>query len=234
MRSHLRQVLLFVVALACLIPPAAFAASSPTKVLASILAAGRTERSVHYVTAISIGAVRIHVVCDAGGTLGIQHVTFHKGKITGHVTVAMSGSTAYVRGDAFTLVNYLGFKPDAATQYTGKWVRVPHTDQGYSSISAAVRLSSVIDQLTLAPLSSVSNTKVGGQNVVGVKGTRSTPGAQDAAVTLYAQAAGSPRPVQEVTSQGNARATVTFSKWNEPFQVAVPKTSVPISKTGLE
>jgi hypothetical protein len=234
MRSHLREVLLFAVALAISIPAAALAAPSPTKLVASILAAARAERSVHYVNAISIGAVRIRVVCDAGVAQGIQQITFHKGARTGHVTVIVSADTAYIRGDAFTLVNYMAFNAAPAAKYAGTWVLVPRTDRDYSTVSAGVRLPSVIAQLNLVPLSRLSNTTIDGERVVGVKGKRSTPAAKDAAVTLYARAVGTPRPVQEVTSQGSARATVTFSKWNEPLHVAAPAKAVPIAKTGLE
>lgn len=234
MRSHLRVGLLCVVALACSLPPTAFASVSPSKLLASIVAAARTQRSVHYVSAISVGAVRIRVVCDAGATRGIQHITFSKGGRTGHVTVIVSANTAYVRGDTFALVNFMGFKAVPAAKYAGAWVLIPHVDRDYTTVAAGVRLSSAIDELTLTPQARVSDANVNGQRVVGVQGTRSTPAAQAAAVTLYARAAGSPLPVREVTTQGGARATVNFSNWNEPINVAAPAKAVPISRTGLE
>lgn len=215
-------------------PPAAFAAVSPGKLLASILAAGRAERSVHYISATSIGAVRIHMVGDAGTTKGIQRITFRKGAQTGHVTVIVSASTAYVRGDAFTLVNFMGFKAGAAVKYENVWVLIPRTATHYASVAAGVTLSSAIDELELVPNARVAATRIGGQQVVGVTGTTMAPTGQTATGTLYARVVGSPLPVEDVVSQGSARATATFSNWNDPIHVATPTGAVAIAKTGLE
>jgi hypothetical protein len=233
-RSHLRQILLLGVALACSLPAAALAARSPADLLASILAAGRAQRSAHFVNTISIGAVRIRLGCDAAPDRGVEHVTFRKNGRTGHLTVIVSKDTAYIRGDAFALVNYEAFKPAPAAKYAGHWVRIPHSDRDYSTVSAGLRLSSVIDELTLVPVSKAADAMVSGERVVGLTGARKSAVAKDATVTLYARAAGAPLPVQEVTTQGNARATVTFGKWNETVNVTAPANAVPIAKTGLE
>ena len=215
-------------------PAAALAARSPADLLSSILAAGRAQRSAHLVNTISIEGVQIRVVCDAGPDRGVQHVTFRKDGRTGHLTVIVAKDTAYIRGDAFALVNYEAFKAGPAAKYAGHWVRIPHTDRDYSTVSAGMRLSSVIDELTLVPLSTAPDAAISGERVVVLKGARKSAVAKDATVTLYARAAGSPVPVQEVTTQGNARATVTFGKWNETVNVTAPANAVPISKTGLE
>jgi hypothetical protein len=204
-------------------------------VLASILAAARAQRSVHYVSATSIGVVRIHMVGDAGRTTGIQQITFRKGTQMGHITVIVSANTAYVRGDAFTLVNFMGFKAAAAVKNEDVWVRIPPTDVHYASVAAGVTLYSAIAELELTPLARVTATKIDGQQVIGVKGTTTSATGQTAQATLYGRAAGPPLPVRDVVSQGSsARATVTFSKWNEPIHVAAPTGAVPIAKSGLE
>ena len=216
-------------------PAAVSASSSPTQLFASILTAARAERSVHYATSTNLGSVRVSQVSDAGVAEGIQRITFRSGAKTGHVTVIVSADTAYIRGDTFTLINYMGFKAIPAAKYAGMWVLIPRTDHDFSTVAAGVRLSSTIDQLKLSgPLAKVPDTKINGQRVIGVRGKEpSTPG-QTVVATLYARAAGSPLPVKEVVGQGNMRSTVTFSNWNEPIHLPTPTTAVPISTTGLE
>jgi hypothetical protein len=226
---RLRALLVFAVALVC-VPSAVSASGSPTQLLTSILAAARAERSVHYVSSASLGDVHVSQVGDAGATEGIQRFTYRNAGKTGHLTVIFVADTAYLRGDAFTLVDYMGFKAGAAAAYAGRWILVPHADIAYSAIAAGVTFSSAISELKLsAPLTRAPDTTIGGRRVIGVRGKSSTsPGSIVA--TLYARAAGPPLPVREVATAGKTRAVVTFSRWNEPVHVAVPASAVPISK----
>jgi hypothetical protein len=226
---RLRALLILAVALVC-VPSVASAAGSPAQLLTSILAAARAERSVHTVSSASLGDFHVGQVGDAGTNRGIQHVTYRNAGKTGHVTVIVVADTAYLLGDAFALVDYMGFKAGPAAAYAGVWILVPHSDSGYSTIAAGVTFSSVIGELKLsAPLTRVPDTTIGGRRVVGVRGKSSTsPGS--VAATLYAQAAGPPLPVREVARAGTTRAVVTFSRWNERVRVAAPTSSVPISK----
>jgi hypothetical protein len=226
---RLRALLILAVALVC-VPSAVSASGSPTQLLTSILTAARAEHSVHYVSSASLGNSHVSQVGDAGATQGIQRITFRTAGKTGHVAVIFVANSAYLRGDTFTLVDYMGFKAGAAAAYAGRWILVPHSDGAYSTIAAGLTFSSVIGELKLsAPLTRVPDTTIGGRRVLGVKGRSSTtPGS--IAATLYARAAGPPLPVREVATAGKTRAVVTFSRWNEPIQVAVPASAVPISK----
>jgi hypothetical protein len=229
---RLRALLIFAVALVC-VPSAVSASGSPTQLLASILAAARAAHSVHYVSSASLGASHVSQVGDAGATQGIQRITFRNAGKTGHLTVIFVANSAYLRGDAFTLIDYLGFKAGAAAAYADRWILVPHSDGAYSTIAAGVTFSAAIGELELsAPLTRVPDTTIGGRRVVGVRGKSSTtPGS--IAATLYARAAGQPLPVREVATAGKTRAVVTFSRWNEPVHVAVPASAVSISKVRL-
>jgi hypothetical protein len=219
-----------------LLTPAMVSASvSPTSLLASIVGAARAQPSVHYVNAGTIGAVHVTVVGDAGVAQGIQRITFRRGGKAGHVTVIVSSRTVYIRGDTFTLVNYMGFKAVPAAKYDGAWVLIPHTDKDYSTVANGVTLSSVIGLIKVSkPLSGVPGTTIDGQRVVGVRGKLPPSSGLSVLATLYAQATGSPLPVRETVSQPNLRLTVTLGNWNEPIHVAIPKAAVPISTTGLE
>jgi hypothetical protein len=231
MWRHLREGLLFAAVLACLLPAASAAAASPTKVLASILDAGHAKSSLHYTSKGNYGAVQVNFVGDARAGEGIQQITYSKAKKSGHVTVIVSANTAYVRGDAFTLANYIGFEKAAASKYAGEWVRFPNTDTGYATVAAGVTLSAAVDELKLeGRLSRVPATTIDGRRVLGVRGTQSAAGKKSIVDTIYAQASGSPLPVKEVVTQGASSLIVNFSAWNQHFDLAAPKTSVPISE----
>jgi hypothetical protein len=226
---RLRALLIFAAALVC-VPSAVSASGTPTQLLASILAAARAQHSVHYVSSASLGNSHVSQVGDAGATQGIQRITFRTAGKTGRVTVMFVASSAYLRGDAFTLVDYLGFKAGTAAAYAGRWILVPHSDRAYSTIAAGVTFTSAIGELKLsAPLTRLPDTTIGGLRVIAVRGKSSTaPGS--VAATLYARAAGPPLPVREVATAGTTRAVVTFSRWNEPVRLSVPASAVPISK----
>lgn len=221
--------------LVLLMPAAVSASISPAALLASIVAAARAERSVHYVNVGALGATRVGIVGDAGVAQGVQRITYRKAGKSGHVTVIVSSNSLYFRGDAFTLVNYMGFKAIPAAKYAGTWVLIPHTDTDYSTVAAGVTLSSAIDQLTLSkPLSGVRGTTIKGYRVVGVRGKVPFATGVTATATLYARASGKPLPVKQVVNQTNARLTVTLDGWGEHIHVTPPHKAVPISTTGLE
>jgi len=225
---RLRALLIFAVALVC-VPSAVSASGTPAQLLASILAAARAQHSVRYVTSASLGSSHVSQVGDAGANQGIQRITFRAAGKTGRVTVMFVDGSAYLRGDAFTLVDYLGFKAGTAAAYAGRWILVPHSDGSYSTIAAGVTFASAIGELRLsAPLTRLPNTTIAGTRVIALRGKSSTaPGS--VAATLYARAAGPPLPVREVAKAGTTRAVVTFSRWNEPVRLSVPAAAVPIS-----
>jgi hypothetical protein len=229
MRPSQRRGLFVAAAAAALLPSAASAADSPSKVLVSIVTAADAQRSVHYTSDGNYGKVEVSFVADAGVDSGVQQITYRKGGTTGHVTVIVTGDTAYIRGDAFTLLNYIGFKSSAALDYADRWVRFPHTDENYEVVAAGVTLSSAIDEIKLGgQLSNVPKTNVEGQQVLGVKATFASSSGTTVDI-LYARAAGSPLPVQEVASRGSMRLNTTYSQWNESVVVVAPKSSTPIA-----
>jgi hypothetical protein len=218
-------------AAAAVLASVASAATSPAQTLASALDAGRSQRSVHYVSGGNTGSVRVTMVGDAAVDRGIQRITFRKGGRTGHVTVLVVANTAYVRGDAYTLQNYMGFKAPDAAEYAGKWILIPHDAGGFATVAAGVRLASTIDEARLpAPLVSVPATTVNGERVLGVASSRRVSGHTTTA-TLYIRAKGAPLPVVEVARQGSNSFKVTFSGWNERVRVVAPSHVVHLANT---
>lgn len=215
------------------VPSLVDAAGSPKQSLAASLAAARAQQSVHYVAASTTGNVRTRLVCDVGLTEGIQQITFVQGTKTGKVTVVVSAGTAYIRGDSYTLTNYMGFKQAGATKFGGQWIQVLHSDRAYASIAEAVTLPSTIDELRLSgALTFLPTSTVAGQKVVGIKGkTIAKPPAVGA---VYISAQGKHLPVGQVETIGGGLAEMLLSKWNEPVHVTLPANPVAIATTGLE
>jgi hypothetical protein len=210
-------------------PAAAVAAPSPKAQLASVLAAGRAERSVHYVAEPLAGHLGVSLVADVGRTRGIQRITYRARSGSGHVVAEVVGHVAYLRGDAFTLVHYLGFKATPAKTYAGSWIIVPPTNSAYATFAADVTLASAIGDLRLAaPLARLAPTQISGRRVACIRGK--LPGSHGRTAALYARAAGTPLPVRESSSVG----TLTLSRWNERVHVVAPHGATPISTTGLQ
>jgi hypothetical protein len=201
-----------------------------------MLSAGEQQRSVHVTSVQSVGTERIVELADSGSTQGIQRITFTYNAQIGHVTVLVIGETAYVRGDSFTLTNYMRYRPDAATTYSGQWIQIPRTDPDFKRVSRDVTLPSSVGDLSIPPPLRLSpNRELNGRAVTGVTGTQgATPNAAAITVSLYARPSGIPLPVEQDVVQGGYLARVTFSRWNERVRIAAPANAIPISTTGLE
>jgi hypothetical protein len=195
----------------------AAASGSPAARLHAAIAQGERQRSVHYVSRSSTATTSVSMVGDAGRTSGIQRITYTKNGKSGHVTVLVVADTAYIRGDAFTLENYLGFSAAEAAQAAGKWLVLSHTEQGFAGVAAGVRLSSTLAELELrAPVTAVQ----GSHGEVGFRGTHVYSGSR-VGETVYARAAGSRLPVELVVG-GTDPAKLTFSRWNEALHLSAP------------
>lgn len=214
-----------------LIAGPASATVSPGRLLSSALTAARGQRSVHYAVTQTYPGVTTGIVMvgDAAVDRGIQHITYRKAGRVGHVTVRVVANTAYIRGDAFTLTNYMGFSAGTAAGYAGRWLLLPHTASGFTTVAAGVRLGSTIDELKMPhALRLTGTTTLGGSRVVGVQTQFSQAGRQ-VTEQLYVRATGAPLPVEQRTYAGTARVVVAFSGWNEPVHLSAPAHAVPIS-----
>jgi hypothetical protein len=207
----------------------AAAAVSPAKLFSSMLAAGKAQRSVHYVSLVVSPTASVRIVGDAGVDRGRQQITYTKGGRSGHVTVLVVASTAYLRGDAFTLTNFLGFTAAAAASRAGQWLSYSPGDRGYTTVAAGVRLASAMNELRLpAPVTTVPKKLLHGRPVLGLRSSRTVSG-QTVVDTVYVRAEGRPLPVAEVARQGQAHFTLTFSRWNEAVHVSAPSGATPIA-----
>lgn len=200
------------------------AAQSPKALRAAILAAARTKRSVHYTTTGGRGNVRERMVADVAAGRGIQRIAFTKAGRTGHVTVEVVNRNAYIRGDAFTLHDYMGFADAQAARYAGRWIALSHTSRGYATVAAAVTFSSFLAELQPKgkAVRIVSGT-AGGKKVVGVRSSTDQHGVR-LVTTLFARPGAVPLPAEEkeVVPGKNASSVAAMSRWNEPVHVTAP------------
>jgi hypothetical protein len=235
MAGRIARRLVWVAALASVLVPAARPSTSPTALLRSILVSAEAENAVRYVSVQSAGTDRISEVTDAAWDQGIQRITYTHAGQTGHVTVLLKSGTAYVNGDTFALTSYMGYDPDASATYSGRWIEIPSGDHDYNAVSTDVTMPEAVQLYVPTPLWLSSSGDVQGRPAIGVSGAKTATATSPAmTVTLFAQAAGPPLPVEQDIVKGAYTATVTFSRWNEKVRIAAPPSPTPIATTGLE
>ena len=211
------------------------AATSPAALQTAILKAADAQQSVHYTSVQHWPGGKITVVMtgDAGRAVGIQRITFTKSGRSGHVMVVVHDHTAFIRGDAFILKNYMEFSAALARKYAEHWISVPRTSSGYATVSGGVLLASAVSEEKMhSPIHALPVTTVHGTRVVGVQGRYPGPKGQFAVGKLYALAGPNPLPVYSVETFGTRfRVTVSYSRWNE--KVTLPNTAGAIPQSKL-
>jgi hypothetical protein len=193
-------------------------------------AAVRAHHSVHYVSVQEGTAASVTMVCDAGPTSGIQRITFRQNGKSGHLTVIVSKHNAYVRGDAFTLQNFMGFSPADSKRFAGGWLLIPSSSHAYPTLAEDVTYASAVDGL--APggtLANVSRRKLDGKSVVGIRGTTTANG-QRVVDTLWLAAKGKRLPVSRSIVASKGHVTITFSRWGKAVHIGVPKGAIDLTK----
>lgn len=174
------------------------------------------------------------MVCDVGRNGGVQRITFSRGGRRGRLVIRVIGRAAYVRGDAFALNGYMGFREAPSRRYAQRWIEIPHTDRAFAGVADAATLRTEIDHLRFVDVDPpILPGRIGGQAVLVVRGTRSRTPLHEA--LLYVRAHGIPLPVaSRNTYFSGATYTTRFSNWNELIRLEAPAHPVAIDTTGLE
>lgn len=205
----------------------AAAAVSPSQLVSTALAKARAQRSVHYVSAQVSPGLSVTINGDAARDRGIQRITYRKDGRVGHVTVRVVADTAYVRGDAFTLENYMRIPASAATAWAGKWLSLAHTAPDFAPVAAAVRLVSTLSELTMPPPFRDAGTSTRqGRHVIGITSHFQRAG-HAISETLYIDL-GRSLPLQLIGKSGTTTISGTFTRWNEAVTVAAPSSAIAI------
>jgi len=208
----------------------AYAAQSPKALQASIVAAVRAQRSVHWSATEVIGGLALKTGTDAARTGGVQHVTFAVGNQEGHIRIVAAGGVAYVQGDALGLRLNLNLTQPQATKYAGQWISIPKSDKASKSTVDGDTMATVAHDLVPHGRLSLVSGKLHGARVIGVRGI-SGKGKKKVAEAVLVHAHGKPLPIEEdIFAPGkSALGHTTFSKWNEAVKVTAPASSTPIA-----
>jgi hypothetical protein len=210
-----------------LVAGVASAGVSPARLVSSALAKAHAQRSVHYLASQTSSGIAVTIAGDAATDRGIQHITYRKGGRLGHVTVVVEANTAYVRGDAFTLANYMRIPASAATAWAGKWLSLAPSAPDYKAVAAGVPLASTLDELKMPqPFRSVGALTRHGVRLVGIESHFQRAG-HTVSETLYIDVARS-LPVEQVGKSTGVTLRATFSRWNERVSVSPPASAIPI------
>jgi hypothetical protein len=208
-------------------------ATPPSGLRSAIISAGETQRSVHYVTTLSSGSTATFVdfIGDAGSLIGRQQITYRKGRVAGAMTVIATAATAYLRGDAFALVNVMHFPGAVASKYADHWMSIAKGCSTFSSVALDVRLGSLMSGLGPSlDLRAAPRRQLDDESVIGVTGRVASSGSGSSIdETVYGRAAGPPLPVEELESSGTTRSVTTFSAWNEKLAFSVPSGATPVN-----
>jgi hypothetical protein len=202
----------------------AAAAASPKSLRAAILDATSAKHSVHYVVVDTGRDFRTTMVSDAARNRGIQRITVIRSGRTGHVTVLVSRSTVYIRGDAFALHTYMAFPKSQASRYAQRWLSIPHTSPVYASVAADVTFGSFVSHLLPEHQLSIVHSTVAGKNVIGVHGTVREQGIS-VTEAVFAPTHGTRLPVEAtavVHGPHGGTGRTTMSGWNELVRIHVP------------
>jgi hypothetical protein len=223
-------VLVLVAATAAVAAAVALAAQSPRAVRNSIVAAARSEHSVHWKGTDLVGGARATTAADVTADEGVQQVTFHLGTATAHVTIRVIDHTAYVDGDALGLRLNLHLTSAQASQYAGRWISIPKTDKLYAGTAQADTLGSLITSIAPHGRLKAFSAKRHGVRVVGVQAVHGS-GKKKTLQVLAAMARGKRLPIEEdeVTPGLQSISSTTLSRWNEPVSVTAPANAVPIA-----
>jgi hypothetical protein len=226
-------ILLLFLAAAAVTAAAALAARSPKQLRTSIDSAIFSEGSVHYVETGTAKGLRQTTVGDAATDHGIQQITVHLGRKTGHFTVLVIVQTLYLRGDRTALNAYLGFPAAAARKYAGRWISIPHTSSAYGTLAADVTLASLVADHVASRKTTVVQGKVAGKSVIGLRGVTTIGGVSNTS-TLYVRSAKHALPLEgtDVSTSHSFTDKLEFDRWNESVQLKAPAKAIPIAKIG--
>jgi hypothetical protein len=205
---------------------AAAAETSPGDVYRAAIVAAGSQHTVHYVSTSNIGGDAETMVGDAARDRGIQRITYSHAGTTGHVTVLVVRTTAYVRGDTFTLTKYLGLTAAQAARYTGRWFYLRPPSGAYAAVAEAVRMGSFVNELLMpGPYTAAPAASFGGKRFAGVR-TKLTRSGRTALVSLYV-APDTRLPVAQVIEGSTGKITTTLGRWNERVTLAAPHGALP-------
>jgi hypothetical protein len=207
------------------------ATSAKSEYQAALKAAGAQD--VHYVSRATEQGTGLIVVGDTGKKSGSEKLTVKQGSTTESLSVLLVGTTGYLKGNDAALQKVLGLTTTQASTYMNRWLSFPISNTSLAELVTGLRNSEVASELQMSgPYTLGGTKKIGGQVTQAIKGTAATSSGTKVPIILYVNAAGTPRPVEEVTnpkaSSSSIEGTVTFSNWGEKTDPKKPAPAVPL------
>jgi hypothetical protein len=208
---------------------------SGKQIVAAAVAATTRQSSFHFVETSGAGSSTEQIVADVGSGGGEQQITVTDGTQSSHVTVLLSKGTAYFTGDAVGLEGFTGLTEKLATQLAGKWISVPSSNAGFSSLAGSLVVktaASRLVQLDGTISRGVVSSKLG-RPAVPVKVVQSTS-TGSLALTMYVSTTGAALPIliegtTKATGSSARSVSARFSDWGEALHLSAPKNSISVS-----
>jgi hypothetical protein len=224
-------------ALAAGAPPAGAATTQSAQSLYDAAVKAASSQGVHFSSVATQSGTTLRVSGDTGANSGAQVLTVTKGNVVERVSATVVGSTGYIKGNAAALGNIVGLTSAKASEYAGRWLSFPTSNQALDSLVAGLKNSEVASELQMGgPYSYGTTATIAGQRALAVKGSVTDGNGDTTPVTLYVSALGTPQPLEQVTNPGapktssNIHGVVTFSRWGEKTSETAPAHTVSLLK----
>jgi hypothetical protein len=195
------------------------ASKTPAEILTAAKSASVDAKTAHISGSIISGGKPISLDMKLVSGKGGQGQIVLEGRSIRLVDV---GQAVYMQGSAAFYRNIAGSA--AADLLQGKWLKVPASNSGFSSLASLTNLSKLIDTTlaTHGKLSSAGTATIDGQKAIGI-----TDSVKDG--TLYVATTGIPFPL-EIVKHGADGGKIIFDEWNKPVKLAAPADSIDINQ----
>lgn len=145
-------------------------------------------------------------------------------------TTEVVGGDVYLRGDKRAVVSYFEIPTKDPQAIANKWISITPSEPGFSTVSAAVTLSSDFTQVRpLGPFHKGKESRVNGIQVVPIYGHVRGPSGVLEPTTLYVTVSGTVLPIEYTLSYKRESFVTKWSDWGQSFTIVAPKTSISIS-----
>jgi hypothetical protein len=211
----------------------------PGQLLSASLAAARGEVGVDWVGTSHASGTSVTLTTKAGRHDGLQSINFQIGAKKGQVTIILVGTNVYIQGNVFGLEQYLGFSTAAAQKEAGHWMSIAEPDATlvtvFETVAAGLTVSTTVSELDMSgPLSETAAKTVGGQRVVGIRGTTlPTSEAPSTPQLLYVKSTGEHLPVEAVQIFKSETSSEVLGPWGQAPAAHVPPGAAPFQVSWL-
>jgi len=163
---------------------------------------------------------------EIGATTGRQQIDYNGARSTTEVV----GGEVYFRGDQEAIVSYFEIPTKDPQAIANRWISITVGEPGFSTVSAAVTLSSDFSQVKpLGPFHKGRQSKLFGLEVVPISAHLHGPAGVSVPITLYVTTSGTVLPVEYSVSYKGESSITKWISWGQRFTIVAPASSIPIT-----